>query len=180
MRIQFPSIAVCPFNESTLVGDDEDEFRDPRGTGSPLFNKNGISEENMSQNFKFKEFASAAKFRASVLLARCMQAIRNNADAPLTVLRGYLTASELSGLADVQAEPGTGLHHRSGHAVDIKFATPAPARVPIKLARLAVTQCDKIFDEEDMDLGIGLYKDYIHVDVRDQALAWAGSDATGG
>lgn len=179
IRINFPSIAICPFNESTLAGDDVDEFADPRETGDPLFNKNGLSEEKMSENFKFKEFATASKFRAAPLLIRCMQAIRNNADAPLTITRGYLTATELGDLPEVTSEPGTGLHHRSGHAFDIKFSSIGPGKTAIKLARIAVTQCDKIFDEEDMVLGLGLYQDYIHVDVRDQRLEWAGANAKG-
>ena len=100
------------------------------------------------------------------------------ATSSMKILVGYLTASELGAAPDeVLTSPGAGLYFRSGHAAQVAFSSPGSSRRPIHLAQAAISKCVPLFVESGFELGIGLYADRLHVDMRTEPETWVGTDA---
>jgi len=155
--ITFPSGATFNLVNSPTDGVD---YSDPVGNGAvPLIEVRGRREENLTRNFKVKELAARdrAKFaRISVDLVTGLQRIRDRLGAAITVNSGYrhpALNAEVDGVDQSQ--------HIAGRAADIRTS----AMRPLELAQIAL-------EELGCDIGIGLGRNGIHVDLRGQLASW--------
>lgn len=176
-RVHFPSIQLCPVNSTeTPAG-----FENPRSSGAPLFERNTVSSNSISRNFKVNEVApSGTHFRAEPLLVQCLQAVRSalgkehsGSKAFMSITTGFTTGA-VSGEDGVLEDL-----HAAGLALDVNFQTPSQAdkRTPFVLAEKIIKVCSPLLAEDSVALGLGLYGDHLHVDFRPTSLEWVGAGA---
>ena len=115
----------------------------------------------LSKNFKLREFAcqdGSDPVFVSPELVGVLQEIRDHFGKPVNINSGYRTAThnkKVDGAAQSQ--------HLYGMAADISIAGVSP----IMIASYVETLMPK-------KGGIGIYKTFVHVDVREQKSRWNG------
>lgn len=161
--IVFPSGAS--FKVETNPSDGVD-YSDHVGNGIvPLIKVDGRKNEHLSTNFMVKEFASkdiSAKYaRISKRLVSGLQNVRTKIGRSMTINSSYRNTSynaSVGGAARSQ--------HIAGRAVDVK----AHNTRPLDLAR-------HIIEEFGCDIGIGLGRTIVHLDLRGSLSTWVYSGA---
>lgn len=124
-----------------------------------------FSIEGKQTHFRVREFASkdgADTVKVCVGLVYLLEAIRQATGQPVTINSGYRTQdhnTKVGGAASSQ--------HLFGKAADIVVGGKKTTAHALKIAALA---------EKLGATGIGLYKNFTHVDVRDNISRW---DQTG-
>ncbi|WP_217497639.1 D-Ala-D-Ala carboxypeptidase family metallohydrolase, partial [Methanosarcina mazei] len=155
--ITFPSGSTFRVVDTPQDGID---YSDPVGNGTvPLIEVRDRMQENISKNFKVKELAAtdgARYARISPELVAGLQRIRDRVGSAVVLNSGYRhnVLNETVGGADES-------QHITGRAADIR----ASAKSPLDLARIAL-------EELGCDIGIGLGRNSIHVDLRGQLTSW--------
>jgi len=155
--ITFPSGATFK-----VVGTPQDgiDYSDPVGNGVvPLIEVRDRMQENISRNFKVKELAAtdgARYARISPELVEGLQRIRDRVGSAVVVNSGYR-----HNVLNEAVEGADKSQHITGRAADIS----ASAKRPLDLARIAL-------EELGCDIGIGLGRNSIHVDLRGQLTSW--------
>lgn len=121
--------------------------------------KNGNSK--LSTNFCVKEFAcqdgSDPIFIDSELVS-VLQKIRNHFGKPVTITSAYRTPEH-----NISVGGTTYSQHLYGKAADIKVKGISPTYV--------AAYAEKLLSKEG---GIGIYKTFTHIDVRDYKARWNG------
>lgn len=91
----------------------------------------------------------------------------------LAVDQAYQSTEEWINTVDVYLDP-RGWATAFGDAMQINF----PGFCPYRLAEIAVDQCAKIAQSDDEQaLGIGLYEDFLYVDIRYNFSVWVENPA---
>jgi len=124
----------------------------------PLIDVQGRGSEKLSNNFNIKELSgSNARYaRISVELVTNLQTMRDRLSKSIIVNSGYRHRSH-----NQQVGGATSSQHIAGRAVDIRSSGVKP----IDLARLAL----EVFG---CDIGLGLGKNIVHIDVRGEQASW--------
>ncbi|NPV63857.1 MAG: S8 family serine peptidase [Methanotrichaceae archaeon] len=155
--VTFPSGAT--FNVVDAPEDNID-YSDPVGNGAvPLIEVHGRLQENLSRNFKVNELVASdgSRYaRISPELVEGLQKIRDRAGSAIIVNSGYRhpALNEAVGGADNS-------QHIAGRAADIRTST----KRPLEMARI-------VLEELGCEIGLGLGKNSIHVDLRGQLASW--------
>lgn len=156
---------ASPFGEQETYRRD---YSDPTAGGAvPLMMVAGREREPLSPHFRVGDFVArdgAAFARISPLLVSTLDSITALAEGRIVINSGYRHPTinfdpEIGGAALSQ--------HMAGQAADIW----SPAHTPVELAELALmaTGCR---------IGIGLGRNFIHIDVRGYLTSWARYDAS--
>lgn len=152
----FPGGASLP-----IVHDYPDRFNDPLNTGNPLLDTSGVHrEKNLTSDFTVDEYAQSGgnefqRSRIDPSLMDLLQQIRDDVGAPVTINSGYRPPpynEEVEGAEDSQ--------HMGGRAADIRTADMTGR----ELAEVAL--------QNKCDIGLGVGRAYIHVDVRGNWARW--------
>jgi len=121
----------------------------------------------LTENFRLQEFQSGdrADFPAAVLinlskLAKNLQVLRNELKQSITITSGYRSPKHNSAVGGVENS-----QHVLGKASDLQ----AQNTTPKQLAALI----EKLILERKMDQGgIGIYRDFVHYDIRGTKARW--------
>lgn len=155
--VTFPSGATFDVVDTPA---DSIDYSDSVGNGSvPLIEVRDRLDENLSRNFKTKEFAARDRVRyarISTDLVEGLQRVRDRVGASVTVNSGYRHPA-----LNQEVDGASSSQHIAGRAADIRTS----AMTPLELARIAL-------QELGCDIGIGLGRNSIHVDLRDQLTSW--------
>ncbi|MGB9927608.1 MAG: S8 family serine peptidase [Methanosarcina sp.] len=155
--VTFPSGAIFKVIDTPQ---DTVDYSDPVSNGAvPLIEVHNRIQENLSKNFKVKELAATdgAKYaRISPELVEGLQKIRDRMGLAVIINSGY-RHKKLNETVDGADES----QHMTGRAADIRVAS----KRPLDLARIAL-------EELGCDIGIGLGRNSIHVDLRGQLATW--------
>lgn len=138
----------------------EDTIEAAAGVGNYSVAKDGnkyFTLNGKQTNFKVKEFASpdgTDEVLVAQELIRFLQRIRDHFRKPLIIDSGYHTGTE-------KMEEGTvpGSYHDMGYAADIRITGVSTIKLAAYAESLGIT-------------GIGLYMDYVHVDMRALEAFW--------
>lgn len=150
-----------------IVDSPEDgiDYSDPSENGIvPLIEVKGHFDKKLSENFKVHELAAKDRVqyaRISPELVKALQKLRDELKKPIRVNSAYRYPAynnKVKGAAKSQ--------HMAGRAADI---TCHPMK-PLDLAQKAI-------EVLGCNIGIGLYKNFVHVDVRGHFSAWAHENA---
>lgn len=130
---------------------------------------------------------STRYFRMNPYVVECFSKMqdyfvkREDTDGPVTleVIRGFMTTPERDLAFTIND------HRYVSSILGLSFeirpnSTLANQNVSLaNLSRVAVTQCTPVFQEVEQEIGVGLYKDRVYVDMRDDFIFWnpAGSFA---
>lgn len=144
-----------------------DDAKEPQG-GKPMVEVNAYSKKKdgnkkLSEHFKVKEFAckdGSDPIFVSAELVEVMEKIRVHFGKPVIVTSGYRTPvynsrKEVGGVAYSQ--------HVYGTAADIKITGVTPKEI--------ADYAEKLLPKSG---GIGLYKTFVHIDVRKTKSRWNG------
>lgn len=155
--ITYPSGATF---EEVAAPDDGVDYSDPVADGAvPLIDVRDRRGEKLSENFTVDELDArdgASYARLSPELLAGLQRLRDRLGEPLIINSGYRHPKlnkEVGGVS--------GSRHQAGQAADIR----TESKSTLQLARLAL-------EEIGCDIGIGLGKNSIHVDVRGASTSW--------
>jgi uncharacterized protein YcbK (DUF882 family) len=122
-------------------------------------------EKQLSSSFKVKEFRckdGSDEILISDELVHILQTIRHYYNAPITINSGYRTPEyneKIGGAKDSQ--------HMKGTAADINVAGIRPSKLYVSLDKGVVTG-------KSHPGGLGLYDNFVHVDVRKTKARWRG------
>ncbi len=159
---------VYPSATFAVVLDPQDDvdYSDPVANGAvPLIEVGIRLTESLSANFRVRELAARRVERPSewVRYARIdphlvvgLQSMRDQLGIPLSILSGYRYPA-----LNQDVEGAGKSQHQAGRAADIT----ANGVTPLELARLAL-------EELGPDIGLGLGKGSLHVDVRGETASW--------
>jgi len=155
--VTYPSGATFSVVDTPQDGVD---YSDHVGNGVvPLIEVRGRGEEKLSDNFQVKELEAtdgARYARISPELVSGLQRIRDRVGAVVKVRSSYRHPRLNGSVGGVDNS-----QHIAGRAADIRTA----GKTPLELARIAL-------EEMGCDIGIGLGKNTIHVDVRGTRASW--------
>jgi subtilisin family serine protease len=160
--VRYPSGAT--FDE-VLEPQDGVDYSDPVANGLvPLIELEGRLDTALSTNFKLREFAArqlgghgtVRYARVSPELVERLQGLREHVGAAIRVISGYRYPA-LNGDVDGASRS----QHMAGRAADISSS----GTTPLELARAAL-------ESMGFDIGIGLGRSSIHVDVRGELATW--------
>ncbi|MEF8866247.1 MAG: D-Ala-D-Ala carboxypeptidase family metallohydrolase [Salinibacter sp.] len=152
----FPGGASLP-----VVHDYLDRFSDPLNTGNPLLDTSGVHrEKNLTHDFTVDEYAQSGgnefqRSRIDPSLMDLLQQIRDDVGTAVIINSGYRPPpynEEVEGAEDSQ--------HMGGRAADIRTADMTGR----ELAEVAL--------QNKCDIGLGVGRAYIHVDVRGNWARW--------
>lgn len=121
--------------------------------------KNGNTK--LSANFKVREFAcndGSDPIFISSELVEVLQKIRDHFGKPVNINSGFRTASY-----NKKVGGATYSQHLYGTAADIRISGVSPKNIAAYAETLLPNKG-----------GIGIYKDFVHVDVRDVKSRWNG------
>jgi subtilisin family serine protease len=156
---------MTSFPEATSPDDGIDYSDRVAGGSVPLIEVRNRLEDQLSANFKVRELAArrldrptekAAYARISPELVEGLQSIREAVGGAVTIVSGYRYPAlneDVDGAGQSQ--------HMAGRAADIKSS----AKQPLDLARIAL-------DVLGRDIGLGLGRTSLHVDVRGEPASW--------
>ncbi len=143
------------------------DYSDPTAAGVvPLIMVEGLENEFLSRHFRVADLMArdgAPYARISPTLVNSLEHIMWLAEAPLYVSSGYRHPSH-------NANPSVGGVARSQHLAGLAADVWSNEKSPSELAELAldVTECD---------IGIGLGRNFIHLDLRGYLASWTEDDA---
>ena len=126
-------------------------------------------ERRLAPNFAVREFACHDGADAILIadeLVVMLQAVRDHYERPLLITSGYRTAAwnkRVGGVANSQ--------HLLGNAADINVVGVMPD------ALFAAIVLGEIPDVNPERIGCGIYRSFVHVDVRGHKARWAGTGA---
>lgn len=124
-----------------------------------VYSKSKDGNTNITPNFKAREFAcqdGTDTIFLSTALVETLQKIRNNFGKPITINSGYRTEAHNKKVGGSNYS-----QHKYGLAADIVVQGVAPATVAKYVETIMPTTG-----------GIGLYKTFVHVDVRANKSRW--------
>ncbi|XP_071129846.1 uncharacterized protein [Mytilus edulis] len=154
-----------------------------------LFDSSGREDFKLNDNATVGMFMSQDPdyryFRLDPRIVECYSSIvesenKNSDDLiEVEVIRGFISNPEQASLMDVMDDRYE--THTLGVAIQIRYknGTLGPEFTPQRLAQKAVEQCSPVFNHTGSDeeaAGIGLYKDSVFVDIRDQFELWVEKD----
>ena len=122
-----------------------------------IFSKKKDGNVKLSDNFKVKEFAcndGSDTILIDLELVKILQKIRNYFGKPVNINSGYRTSNYNAKVGGVKNS-----YHCKGQAVDIKINGIHPVLVALYAESLKVG-------------GIGVYKNFTHVDTRTNKSRW--------
>jgi uncharacterized protein YcbK (DUF882 family) len=126
----------------------------------------------LSRDFTVAQFASTrsgsvpfSKARIDPKLVECIQALRDHLGIEVKINSGYRSYLYNKRLYERRKQRPTRSQHISGRAVDIR----ASGKSGLRLAKAALESCS-------CNLGLGLARDYIHLDVRGYFAVWRYGD----
>ena len=161
----FPSgLVLQPASGATGKGE---EHWDPHQTGIPLLATGpDVQGQRISPHFTVKELVSsggraAPVARISPELVRALEAIRERAGKAVRITSGYRSWARNKAVYAARNKKPTDSRHCSGQAADISVAGLSGTQ----LAKLAI-------DAAGTNLGIGIARTFIHVDVRGTWAIW--------
>lgn len=152
----FPEGASLP-----IVHDYPDRFSDPLNTGNPLLDTSGVHrEKNLTRDFTVDEYAQSGgnefqRCRIDPSLMDLLQQIRDDVGAPVIITSGYRPPPY-----NEEVEGAENSQHMGGRAADIRTADMTGR----ELAEVAL--------QNKCDIGLGVGRAYIHVDVRGNWARW--------
>lgn len=114
-------------------------------------------DKKLSANFKVKEFAckdGADKILIDTELVSMLQKIRDNFKKPVKITSGYRTESHNKKVGGTSNS-----YHKKGMASDIQISGIHPVLVAMYAEKINAS-------------GIGVYKNFVHVDTRDNQSRW--------
>ncbi len=138
------------------------DYSDPTAGGAvPLIMVEGMEDEFLSRHYKVEDFMArdgSPYARISPILVNSLEHVRWLADTPLYVSSGYRHPAR-------NASPSVGGVARSQHLAGLAADVWSDEKSPGELAALAldVTECD---------IGIGLGRSFIHLDLRGYLASW--------
>jgi len=121
----------------------------------------------LAPNFSVAEFRckdGSDKILISDDLVKVLQAIRDHFAAPVKITSGYRTPAynrRVGGVSNSQ--------HVQGTAADINVDGQSPTQLYWAIVN------GRIPGVNDESMGVGLYKTFVHVDVRGHKARWTGS-----
>lgn len=126
-----------------------------------IFSKNKLKKGYLSENFKVTEFSckgsrTLPKGMPDPKLLELLESIRKHFNAPITINSGYRSPKHNASIGGAENS-----YHVKGMAADIVVQGVTPSRVYNYL---------NVFHEG----GLGRYKTFTHVDVRDRKARWQG------
>lgn len=113
--------------------------------------------KKLSDNFKVREFAckdGSDKILIDIELVELLQKIRNYFNKPVKINSGYRTISH-----NKKVGGSTNSYHTKGQACDIRIENVNPILIALYAERLGAG-------------GIGVYKTFVHIDVRQKKTRW--------
>lgn len=127
-------------------------------------------ERHLAPNFIVREFACHDGTDAMLIaeeLVAALQAVRDYYDAPLLITSGFRTAEWNRRVGGVK-----GSQHCLGTAADINVVGKLPRQLfnDITLGRVPGVNPERI--------GCGIYKSFVHLDVRGHKARWSGTGVT--
>lgn len=126
-----------------------------------IYSKKLDGNKNVSANFKVREFACSdgtdPVFIADELVT-LLQKIRNHFGKPITINSAYRTVAHNKAVGGAVSS-----QHIYGTAADIVVKGVAPKTVAAYVEKLMPNKG-----------GIGIYKNFVHVDVREKRSRWNG------
>lgn len=171
----FPSGITLPLREGRWPRGSE--HWDPHDTGLPLYEISPqLHRERLSANFTVKELASsggqtAQLARISPALVRLLQSVRDEVGRPVHVTSGYRSWARNEAIYRKRGEKPTLSRHCSGQAADVRVTGLSG----IQLGQVAIDA-----GGPGLAVGMGIGRDYIHLDVRGQWVLWTYLGAVAG
>lgn len=113
----------------------------------------------ISKNFKLKEFQckdGSQLVKIDSQLLHKLQALRDEIGRPVIINSGYRTESHNKAVGGAQNS-----YHMQGKAVDIRVNGLKPEEIAKKAEKKGFT-------------GIGIYKNFVHLDIRPVKTIWYG------
>lgn len=168
----FPSGLTLPVDTGSWP--QGSEHWDPHDTGLPLYVIGPeAARQRLARNFTVEELASsggrtARRARISPELVRLLQRVRDTVGRPVRITSGYRSWARNQQIYQARDKTPTRSRHCSGQAADIKVAGMSG----LELAR-------SVIDAEgpDVAVGMGVGRDYLHVDVRGTWTLWTSFSA---
>ena len=141
--------------------DDGEDYADPVANALiPLIDTRGRLDEQLSEHFTVREFASRSRryryARISRELVRGLQAMRTAANSALTIRSAYRPPAHNSSVGGAKRS-----QHLAGRAADIRIRDHSP----LEVAELAI-------EHLGTDIGLGLGPTSTHVDLRGSLTTW--------
>lgn len=127
-----------------------------------IYSKSLEGDKSLTSSFKVREFACNDGSDVILIhpdLPSVLQNIRNQFGKPIIINSGYRTPEY-----NKKVGGATRSQHCYGTAVDIVVDGVSPASV--------AAAAEKALKEMDYPGGIGLYKSFVHVDVRSKRYRW--------
>lgn len=121
------------------------------------YSKSRDGEKKLSEHFKVKEFAckdGCDIIEIDDMLIELLESLRMFIGKPIKVVSGYRTARY-----NEQCGGAKNSYHLKGQASDIRVEGIDPVKLAIYGAMTGAR-------------GIGIYKDYVHLDTRDDRYVW--------
>ncbi|XP_064631957.1 uncharacterized protein LOC135490616 [Lineus longissimus] len=155
------------FQDSTPIADDHDVTVGMFRSGETCIGSPDCPEEDDDYRY----------FRLNPGIVKCFSLIKDKVtrefNKTLAVDQAYQSTEEWINTVDVYLDP-RGWATAFGDAMQINF----PGFCPYRLAEIAVDQCAKIAQSDDEQaLGIGLYEDFLYVDIRYNFSVWVENPA---
>src|SRR5581483_7405348 len=163
--VPFPSGAELRV-VATTVPDGTEHF-DPNASGNPLLDTGAsFRSTKLSTNFSVDELAQSGgrrfdRARIDPRLVRCLQAIREHVGRPIRVSSGYRPYLYNVEVYRKRHQTPTRSQHSSGRAADISIRGMSG----MEIAKAALDACGT-------DIGVGVGRDFAHVDVRGRFAVW--------
>lgn len=159
-----PALPTSPLEAGSSMVED---YSDPvTGGVVPLIKIEGLEEEFLSPHFKIKDISAhdgAAFARISPKLVNTLEVLTRLAEAPVYINSGYRHLA-------LNADPSVGGAPRSQHIAGQAADIWSSVKTPGELAEfaLAITDCN---------IGIGLGRTFLHIDMRGHSASWVYDDA---
>ncbi|CAH1242188.1 IHH [Branchiostoma lanceolatum] len=154
--VTFPSgESYAPVNPENL-GDEANDYDDPLGTGSLLFDSTGIDNDRLSLNIRVSSWKSPSMryFRAHPDVIKCLQmtyTCLSSQRIRLSIADGYRTG------ADYQTN-----QLKTGSAAVLRLREGSVGAVE-NVAKATIQQCVQVFQESGRDFAVTLYRDKVEL-----------------
>lgn len=174
LSVEFPSgerlTPVTSFDSSFNDPFEQFQSTQPR---TQVFDSSGIEDVQLSNDFQVHDFLPLGDlqlFRLSPRLVECLQRVVDKSGRALFVRDGY-RQDPLATPADADMPEFTSdSRHVRGRAADIRFSDSSDQANLILLAEFVVDECFPLFRAYDSEMGLGLLRNSIHVNIRGGSL----------